>query len=77
MAKLNSDLLDDLTIKAAKPKQKEYSLRDGNGLFLLAHPNGSKYFQLRTTLLGKSKKIQLGKYPDLTLAEARIEAIAK
>ena len=77
MAKLNSDLLDDLTIKAAKPKQKEYALRDGNGLFLLAHPNGSKYFQLRTTLHGKPKKIQLGKYPDLTLAEARIEAMAK
>ncbi len=59
MAKLNSDLLDDLSIKAAKPKEKEYALRDGNGLFLLVHPNGSKYFQLRTTLHGKPKKIQL------------------
>ncbi len=77
MAKLNSDLLDDLSIKAAKPKVKEYALRDGNGLFLLVHPNGSKYFQLRTTLHGKPKKIQLGKYPDLTLAAARIDAMAK
>ena len=77
MAKLNSDLLDDLTIKTSKPKEKEYALRDGNGLFLLVHPNGSKYFQVRATLHGKPKKIQLGKYPDLTLAEARSEATAK
>ncbi len=69
--KLSAELLDDLTIKAAKSLAKEYTLRDGNGLFLLVHPNGSKYFQLRTTLHGKSKKIQLGAYPDLTLAKAR------
>jgi integrase len=73
--KLSAELLDDLTIKAAKPLTKEYTLRDGNGLFLLVHPNGSKYFQLRTTLYGKPKKIQLGAYPDLTLANARTLAI--
>lgn len=72
--KLSAELLDDLTIKAAKPLAKEYTLRDGNGLFLLVHPNGSKYFQLRTTLHGKSKKIQLGAYPDLTLSKARDSA---
>jgi len=71
MAKLNADLLDDLTIKAAKPTIKEYTLRDGNGLFLLIHPNGGKYFHLRTTLHGKPKKIQLGTYPAMTLGEAR------
>ena len=38
---------------------------------MLVHPNGSKYFQLRTTLHGKPKKIQLGAYPDLTLSKAR------
>ena len=72
--KLSAELLDDLTTKAAKPLAKEYTLRDGNGLFLLVHPNGSKYFQLRTTLHGKSKKIQLGAYPDLTLSKARDSA---
>lgn len=43
MAKLNADLLDDLTIKAAKYGDKPNPLRDGRGLFLL-HENGSKYF---------------------------------
>lgn len=77
MAKLNADLLDDLTIKAAKPRDKEYTLRDGNGLFLLIHPSGGKYFHLRTTLHGKPKKIQLGKYPELSLSAAREQAREK
>jgi integrase len=71
MAKLNADLLDDLKIRAAKPNLKQYTIRDGNGLFLLVHPNGSKYFQLRTTLHGKPKLIQIGSYPQVTLSEAR------
>ena len=77
MAKLSADLLDDLTIKAAKPKDKQYTLRDGNGLFLLIHPNGSKYFQLRTTLHGKPKLIQIGIYPELSLSEAREQSREK
>ncbi len=77
MAKLNADLLDDLTIKASEPKDKQFTLRDGNGLFLLVHPNGSKYFQLRTTLHGKPKLIQLGTYPKLSLKDARIMAREK
>jgi integrase len=77
MAKLNADLLDDLTIKAARPRDKEYTLRDGNGLFLLIHPNGGKYFHLRTTLHGKPKKIQLGTYPELSLSDAREQAREK
>jgi integrase len=70
-----SNLLVDLTIRAQKPKLKAYTLRDGNGLFLLVHPNGSKYFQLRTTLHGKSKLVRLGVYPNLSLSEARIKTI--
>lgn len=77
MAKLKADLLADATIKAAKPKDKQYTLRDGNGLFLLIHTNGSKYFQLRTTLHGKPKLIQLGAYPKLSLSDARTMAREK
>ncbi len=70
------DLLTDREVKAAKSSDKAKTLKDGNGLFVLLHPNGSKYFQLRTTLHGKPKLIQLGKYPELSLAEARVEAKA-
>jgi len=71
MAKLKADLLDDLTIKSAKFGDRPNPLRDGRGLFLLLHENGSKYFQLRTTLHGKRKLIQLGVYPQLSLSDAR------
>lgn len=71
MKKRTSSALDDLTIKAAKAKEKAYTLRDGNGLFLLVHPNGSKYFQFRSTLDGKPMLIQLGTYPTLSLSKAR------
>jgi integrase len=77
MKKLSAESLSDLTIKAAKPASKPYTLRDGNGLFVLVHPNSSKYFQLRTTLHGKAKLIQLGSYPELSLSEARIQAREK
>lgn len=75
MAKLKSYLLDDQTIKAAKYGEVEKNpMRDGNGLFLLLHENGSKYFQLRTTIHGKRKLIQLGSYPKLSLKDARTSA---
>jgi len=37
--------LKDITCKSAKPKDKQYKLTDGNGLFLLIKPNGSKYWR--------------------------------
>lgn len=77
MAKLYADLLTDKFIKSARPEIKQQSFRDGNGLFLIVHPNGSKYFQLRTTLHGKAKLIQLGAYPKLSLSEARKQSREK
>ncbi|RNT22149.1 DUF4102 domain-containing protein [Proteus mirabilis] len=35
--------LSDTKIRSAKPEDKAYKLTDGKGLFLLVHPNGSKY----------------------------------
>jgi hypothetical protein len=35
--------LSDTKIHSAKPEDKAYKLTDGKGLFLLVHPNGSKY----------------------------------
>lgn len=66
-----AELLDDKKISNAKPSEKQYTLRDGKGLFVLVHPNGSKYFQLRATINGKPKLIQLGVYGTLTLSKAR------
>lgn len=38
--------LTDTKVKNAKPSEKVVKLTDGFGLYLLVHPNGSKYGQL-------------------------------
>lgn len=47
--------LTDAKIRAAKPTDKAYKLTDGAGMFLLVHPNGSRYWRLRYRILGKEK----------------------
>lgn len=67
----DSNAKTDNNIRFFKPSNKPYTKKDGNGLFVLVHPNGSKYFQLRTTVNGKPKLIQIGVYGDISLSEAR------
>ncbi len=63
--------LSDTTIKAAKPKEKTYKLTDEKGMFLLVHPNGSKYFRLKYYFANKEKLVALGVYPETSLKQAR------
>lgn len=63
--------LTDTKIKTAKPRDKEYKLADGGGLFLLVHPNGSKYWRYKYRLDGAEKKGSLGVYPTMSLGDAR------
>lgn len=63
--------LTDLAIRRSKPKDKPYTLNDGNGLSLLIEPNGSKGWRLRYRFSGKAKLISLGTYPGVSLSDAR------
>ena len=63
--------LTDKTIKNAKPSDKPRRLFDGGGLHLLINPDGSKCWRLKYLLHGKEKRIGLGVYPAVSLAEAR------
>ena len=63
--------LTDAKIRAAKPDEKPYKLADSGNMFLLVHPNGSRYWRLRYRFLGKEKTLALGVYPDISLSEAR------
>ncbi|HFQ8227558.1 TPA: tyrosine-type recombinase/integrase [Citrobacter freundii] len=63
--------LTDIKVRAAKPTDKQYKLTDGNGMHLLVHPNGSKYWRLQYRFSGKQKMLALGVYPDVSLADAR------
>jgi len=62
-------------VKSAKPKEKNYKLSDGGGLFLLVTTSGSKYWRLKYRYHGKEKLFAIGVYKDagggVTLAEAR------
>lgn len=49
-------------IDTAKPKEKEYKLTDGGGLYLLIKPNGAKYWRFKYCVLGKEKKLSIGVY---------------
>ncbi|OCG77220.1 tyrosine-type recombinase/integrase [Gilliamella sp. Occ4-3] len=63
--------LTDLKIKSAKPHDKQYKLSDSDGLFLLVHANGSKYWRFRYYFNAKEKLMSLGQYPNVLLSEAR------
>ncbi|MGG5157155.1 tyrosine-type recombinase/integrase [Citrobacter portucalensis] len=66
-----------LTIKqidAAKPKDKPYRLLDSNGLYLYVPVTGKKVWQLRYKIDGKEKVLTVGKYPLMSLQEARDKA---
>ena len=65
--------ITELSIKQAKPKEKQYKLTDGEGMYLRIYPNGSKYWQLQYWFEGKQKVFSLGVWPDVSLKEARDE----
>ncbi|HGX3269385.1 TPA: tyrosine-type recombinase/integrase [Citrobacter koseri] len=64
--------LTDIKVRTAKPTDKQYKLTDGNGMHLLVHPNGSRYWRLQYRFGGKQKMLALGVYPDVSLADARV-----
>ena len=63
--------LTDTAIRNAKPKDKQWKLSDKKGLFVLVHPNGSKYWRMKYRFAGKEKMLSLGVYPDVSLKAAR------
>ncbi len=65
--------LTNTEVDKSKPKEKEYTLSDGYGLFLLVLPSGVKTWRFNYTrpFTQKRTKIALGTYPSVSLAEAR------
>ena len=63
--------LTENSIRKAKILEKQYKIYDGDGMFLLIHPNGSKYWRMKYTFDGKSKLASFGVYPGVSLKEAR------
>jgi hypothetical protein len=54
-----------------KPQPKIQELPDGKGLGVRVSKQGKVRFQFRYKINGKSKRMDLGDYPDLLLRQAR------
>ncbi len=67
-----TDKLTDAAIRKAKPSEKPRKLGDGGGLYLELQPSGSRWWRLKYRLGGKEKRLSLGVYPDVSLADARV-----
>jgi len=65
--------LKPIECKHAKPKDKDYKISDGAGLFLLVAKSGSKYWRMKYRSNGKEKLLSIGVYPAVSLKEARVK----
>lgn len=63
--------LKDLEIRALKAQDRVYKRTDERGLYIEVHPSGSKLWRVKYAHLGKDKRLALGRYPEVGLAEAR------
>lgn len=65
--------LTNTQVEKAKSKDKDYSLSDGKGLYLSVTTKNSKLwrFNYNKPFTKKRTEISLGKYPEISLAQAR------
>ncbi|MBA0035485.1 tyrosine-type recombinase/integrase [Pantoea sp. BIGb0393] len=72
MARMTRPLTNNEILKA-KPQEKDFTLHDGDGLFLLVKTSGKKLWRFRYQRPNSISRtnLSLGSYPALTLAVAR------
>ncbi len=63
--------LSEAKVRTAKSQENEYKIFDGGGLFLLVTPSGGKLWHFKYRFDNKEKKLTLGTYPEISLADAR------
>lgn len=64
-------MLTDLKVRQAKPSGKTYRLTDFDGLGLVVTGEGAKLWHFRYYWLGKQKRLSFGRFPEVSLREAR------
>lgn len=58
-------------IRALQPGENERKYYDSHGLYLTVAANGSKHWRMRYSINGKERKLSFGKYPEISLKDAR------
>lgn len=64
-------MLTELSCRSAKAEGKAVKLADAGGLFLFVAPTGLKSWRMKYRFAGKEKKLTIGRYPEVSLKEAR------
>jgi integrase len=72
MVREKENELSNLKCAKAIPGSKPYRITDRGGLHLLVTPAGGKLWRWRYYFEGKEKLMAFGKYPDISLADARV-----
>lgn len=68
--------LTDTVISQLVGRSKIYKASDGDGMSLVVHPNGRKWWRFDFKHHKKRNSISLGVYPDITLSIAREKRVA-
>jgi len=63
--------LNDRQLRALSPAKKSHKKTDSLGLYIEVMPGGSKLWRFKYRFGGKEKRLSLGRYPEVSLAEAR------
>lgn len=64
-------MLTDSACRKAVPSDKDRKLYDERGLYLLVKPTGAKLWRQKYRFGGREKKLSIGPYPEVSLAQAR------
>lgn len=64
-------MLTNATVKAARPRVRQYKLGDAGGLFLTVLPSGTKSWRMKFRLGGREQLLTFGTWPDVDLGQAR------
>jgi hypothetical protein len=66
--------LTDIKLRALKPRDtSRYYVTDGRGLSIEVFPSGAMAWRYRYQLAGKTEKVALGRYPYVSLKDARLK----
>lgn len=63
--------LTDTACRNAKPSDKPRKLADAGNMYLLVQPTGARLWRMNYRFEGKQKTLAFGKYPEVSLSEAR------
>lgn len=64
-------MLTDVQARQAMPREKPFKIFDVLGLYLFISPKGTKSWRLKYRFGGKEDLATLGRYPDVSISEAR------